>query len=206
MGSELLLESRYGRTVALRDTTGRMAGTFVTQIGEAFVGSGAEAAHLNTVLGAKGGPVETAWATALATPRAGHVAFVTILRPGRARQADDPLRQQGRRSRVRTHSDLTWGAAQAGVASGVLWAVADGVVDAGLVDDLLLIAAVWVDSGGRRRGTRLREQPTGHPRRPGGRSPPYPHPGGGGRVRDRPAQRLLPSPRDMRAMLRCPAD
>ena len=55
---------------------------FTTQIGEAFVGSGAEAAHLNTVLGAKGGPVETAWATALATPRAGHAAFLTTVRPG----------------------------------------------------------------------------------------------------------------------------
>jgi 5,6,7,8-tetrahydromethanopterin hydro-lyase len=52
---------------------------FVTQIGEAFVGSGPEAAHLNTVLGAKGGPVETAWITALATPRAGHAAFLTTV-------------------------------------------------------------------------------------------------------------------------------
>jgi 5,6,7,8-tetrahydromethanopterin hydro-lyase len=43
------------------------------------------------------------------------------------------------------HSRLTWGAAQAGVASGVLWAVADDVIDAADVDDLLLIAAVWVD-------------------------------------------------------------
>ena len=52
-----------------------------TQIGEAFSGSGFNAAHINTVLGAKGGPVETAWATALATPRAGHAAFVTVIRP-----------------------------------------------------------------------------------------------------------------------------
>ena len=52
-----------------------------TQFGEAFVGAGAEAAHLNTVLGAKGGPVETAWATALATPREGHAAFVAAVAP-----------------------------------------------------------------------------------------------------------------------------
>ena len=52
-----------------------MAG-FVTQIGEAFVGEGADAAHLNTVLGERGGPVEVAWATALATPRLGHAAFL----------------------------------------------------------------------------------------------------------------------------------
>jgi 5,6,7,8-tetrahydromethanopterin hydro-lyase len=43
------------------------------------------------------------------------------------------------------HAALTWGAAQAGVARGVLDAVADGTIPAAAVDDLLLIAAVWVD-------------------------------------------------------------
>jgi 5,6,7,8-tetrahydromethanopterin hydro-lyase len=43
------------------------------------------------------------------------------------------------------HAALTWGAAQAGVARGVLESVADGTVPATEVDDLLLIAAVWVD-------------------------------------------------------------
>src|SRR5919202_1902466 len=65
-----------------------------TLIGEAFEGDGANAAHVNSVLGRKGGPVETAWATALATPRQGHIPFVVA--------ADE-------------------------------------------VEDLLLIAAVWVD-------------------------------------------------------------
>ena len=50
-------------------------------IGESYVGEGAEAAHINTVLGDRDGPVGTAWATALATPRPGHAAFVVILRP-----------------------------------------------------------------------------------------------------------------------------
>ena len=117
-----------------------------TQIGEGFVGSGADAAHLNTVLGARGGPVESAWTTALATPRAGHVAFVCVLQPGLAVKPATlfvnkaPLAGAG-------HERLTWGAAQAGVAAGMLWAVADGVIAAGDVDDLLLIAAVWVDPG-----------------------------------------------------------
>ena len=52
-----------------------------TQIGESFVGDGVDAAHVNTVLGRYGGPVEAAWATALATPRPGHAAFVAVLRP-----------------------------------------------------------------------------------------------------------------------------
>ena len=117
---------------------------FVTQIGEAFVGEGAEAAHINTVLGAKGGPVETAWANALATPRQGHAAFVTVVQPGLAVK---PLTLFVYKAALAgdTHSRLTWGAAQAGVAGGVLDAVADGIVAADLADDLLLIAAVWVD-------------------------------------------------------------
>ncbi len=117
--------------------------SFTTQVGEAFVGSGPEAAHLNTVLGAKGGPVETAWATALATPRAGHAAFVTTLRPGIPAK---PLTLFVNKATLagEDHSALTWGPAQAGVASGVLWAVSEGIVEAARTDDLLLIAAVWV--------------------------------------------------------------
>lgn len=43
------------------------------------------------------------------------------------------------------HGHLHWGAAQAAVARGVLEAVADGTIPPGEVDDLALIAAVWVD-------------------------------------------------------------
>ena len=117
---------------------------FTTQIGEAFVGSGPEAAHLNTVLGAKGGPVETAWATALATPRAGHAAFLTTVRPGIPAK---PMTLFVNKATLEgdTHATMTWGPAQAGVGSGVLWAVADGIIGAELVDELVLIAAVWVN-------------------------------------------------------------
>jgi 5,6,7,8-tetrahydromethanopterin hydro-lyase len=44
-----------------------------------------------------------------------------------------------------THADMTWGPAQAGVAGGVADAIADGVIERAEVDDLLLVAAVWVD-------------------------------------------------------------
>lgn len=117
---------------------------FRTQIGEAFIGEGAEAAHLNTVLGAKGGPVETAWATSLATPTIGHARFVAVLQPGLPVK---PVTLFVPKADVRegSHQRMTWGAAQAGVASGVADAVHEGIIDAATVDDLLLIAAVWVD-------------------------------------------------------------
>jgi 5,6,7,8-tetrahydromethanopterin hydro-lyase len=118
------------------------------EIGEAFVGEGAEAAHVNTVLGPRDGPAGAAWATALATPSAGHAPFVVVLAPSlpvkpptlfvnKAALAGD------------AHAALTWGAAQAGVAGGVADALAEGVIPAGAVDELVLIAAVWVAPAAR---------------------------------------------------------
>jgi 5,6,7,8-tetrahydromethanopterin hydro-lyase len=117
------------------------------QIGEGFAGSGPDAAHVNTVLGAKEGPVGIAWATALATPRLGHAPFVVVARPNlpvkpftlfvnkAAVDADKSER----------HARLTWGAAQAGVAAGVMAAARERILRADELESLLLIAAVWVD-------------------------------------------------------------
>jgi 5,6,7,8-tetrahydromethanopterin hydro-lyase len=114
------------------------------QLGESFIGEGANAAHINTVFGDREGPVGTAWASALASPSAGHVPFVAVLRPSlpvkpltlfvtKAAPADD------------AHGDLIWGPAQAGVAAGVADAVAEGVIAADEVDRTAIIAAVWVN-------------------------------------------------------------
>ena len=40
---------------------------------------------------------------------------------------------------------ITWGAAQLGIAQGVLDAVADGLLDAGEAADVVILAALWVD-------------------------------------------------------------
>ena len=114
------------------------------QVGEAFVGRSPNAAHVNTVLGDKDGPVGTAWATALATPRQGHAAFVVAYQPGLAVKPATLFVNKAAIGGER-HGTLTWGAAQAGVALGVTEAVRAGTVPSGDVDDLLLIAAVWVD-------------------------------------------------------------
>ena len=114
------------------------------QIGESFVGEGAHAAHVNTVLGHRDGPAGVAWATALATPSAGHVPFMAVLRPSlpvkpmtlfvtKAAPAGDE------------HGLLIWGPAQAGIAAGVADAVADGVIPPEHTDSHVLVAAVWVN-------------------------------------------------------------
>ena len=117
-------------------------------IGESFIGEGAEAAHVNTIFGERSGPVGAAWATALATPSAGHAPFVAVVVPGlpvkpmtlfvnKAPIADDQ------------HANLTWGAAQAGVAGGVADAVSEGILSAADADQNVLIAAVWVNPAAR---------------------------------------------------------
>ena len=113
-------------------------------IGESFVGDGADAAHVNTVLGERDGPVGTAWATALATPRPGNAAFVAVLVPGTPVK---PLTLFVNKATIAgpEHGTLTWGAAQAGVAAGVADAVADGIVSEADADRFVLIAAVWVN-------------------------------------------------------------
>jgi 5,6,7,8-tetrahydromethanopterin hydro-lyase len=113
-------------------------------IGEGFAGEGPNAAHVNTVLGLRDGPVGTAWATALATPRAGHASFVVVARPN---MPVKPPTLFVNKAEIRGdgHSFLHWGAAQAAVARGVLESVAEGTIPQGEVDELALIAAVWVD-------------------------------------------------------------
>lgn len=113
-------------------------------IGESFVGTGVNAAHVNTVLGPRHGPVGTAWVTALATPRAGFAAFVAIAQPGVA-VVPPTLFVNKAAIDGETHGRLTWGAAQAGVARGVGVAIEDEVIDRSQAGDLVLIAAVWVN-------------------------------------------------------------
>jgi 5,6,7,8-tetrahydromethanopterin hydro-lyase len=113
-------------------------------IGEGFSGAGPNAAHVNTVLGPRDGPVGTAWATALATPRAGHSSFVVVARPN---MPVKPPTLFVNKAEIRgdEHGFLHWGAAQAAVARGVLESVAEGTISQGSVENLALIAAVWVD-------------------------------------------------------------
>jgi 5,6,7,8-tetrahydromethanopterin hydro-lyase len=113
-------------------------------IGEGFSGAGPNAAHVNTVLGPRDGPVGTAWATALATPRAGHSSFVVVARPN---MPVKPPTLFVNKAEIRgdEHGFLHWGAAQAAVARGVLESVAEGTIPQGSAENLALIAAVWVD-------------------------------------------------------------
>ena len=118
------------------------------QIGEGFAGDAPDLAHVNTVLGPRAGAVGTAFASALAQPAPGHVPFLVVVRPGVAVQPPTLFVNKATVTDDH-HGRLTWGAAQAGVAEGVVDALAEGVVPAEHVDGLVLVCAVWVDPAAR---------------------------------------------------------
>ncbi|MGW2556450.1 formaldehyde-activating enzyme [Streptomyces sp. NPDC001635] len=114
------------------------------QIGESFVGSAPNEAHINTVLGERHGPAGVAWATALASPSIGHSRFVAVLAPSLPVKPPTLFVNKAAIEHSR-HGEMTWGPAQAGVAAGVADAVALGVIPTWSTDELALIAAVWVN-------------------------------------------------------------
>lgn len=110
-----------------------------TQIGEGSAGAGADNVRVATVLGERDGPVGTAWATAIASPSLGHSPFVVVAKPNLPVVPVTLLVPAVGVSDQR-HADLTFGAAQAGVAAAVLDLKMDDPDG-----DHCLIVSVWVD-------------------------------------------------------------
>ena len=103
-----------------------------------------------------------AWATALATPSAGHAPFVVVAAPNLPVK---PMTLFVNKATIASeqHATLTWGPAQAGVAAGVIAAVRTGVLEPAEADELVLIAAVWVNPDATTKPTRCTR--TTRPRR-----------------------------------------
>lgn len=114
----------------------------IMSIGEGFAGDGANAAHINIIIGPRNGPVGTAWATSLATPSAGHVPFMAVAAPGVPIRPFTLFVNKAAIENER-HGELTWGAAQAGLAAGMGEAHQRGLLADS--DDCVVIAAVWVN-------------------------------------------------------------
>ncbi len=112
-------------------------------IGEGFAGDGADAAHVNIVIGHVTSSVGGAWTTALATPREGHVPFVAVAQPGVPIQ---PFTLFVNKAAIagEQHGTLTWGAAQAGLAAGVGAATVEGIMPRAAAE-YVMIAAMWVN-------------------------------------------------------------
>ena len=114
------------------------------EVGEGFAGDGANAAHINTVLGKKSGPVGSAFVTTLGSPTVGHIPFLVVWKPNVPVTPATLFVNKAAIANDR-HGELTWGAAQAGVAHGVTEYAAQRFTEIGQSDAFVLLTAVWVN-------------------------------------------------------------
>jgi 5,6,7,8-tetrahydromethanopterin hydro-lyase len=115
------------------------------RIGESWSGEVPNGSHINVVLARRGSPTAAAAAGALAGPRPGHVPFLACLSPGVLVRPATIVVNKSSIEAGGTIGPITWGAAQLGIAQGVLDAVADGLIDPAEVAEVVVLVAVWVD-------------------------------------------------------------
>ena len=114
------------------------------RIGEGWSGEAPNGSHINVVVARRGSVTAAALAGALASPRPGHLPFLACLELGtQVRPTTVVINKSTLEGE--TLSRMTWGAAQLGIAQGVLDAVADGLLDTS--GDVIVLVAVWVDPG-----------------------------------------------------------
>jgi 5,6,7,8-tetrahydromethanopterin hydro-lyase len=112
-------------------------------IGEAFEGDGADAAHINLILGPKA-ELGSAYALAAASPGPGHLPFQAVVKPNLPAKPATLFVGKALLKDAK-HEKLTWGPAQAGVAAGITEAYLAGALPEEAGDDWVAIALVWVD-------------------------------------------------------------
>ncbi|HEX2377103.1 MAG TPA: formaldehyde-activating enzyme [Gaiellales bacterium] len=114
------------------------------RFGEAWSGTVPDGSHVNVVIARRGSPTAAAAASAFATPGPGHAPVMACLGAGNAvRPATIVLNKQTVSTDL--HGRITWGAAQLGIAAGVMDCVADGLLSEEDAAELVVLVAVWVD-------------------------------------------------------------
>src|SRR5262249_4032244 len=132
------------RPISLNDNGGQKMLDIDGRIGDGFAGEPPNSSHVNLVLAARGGVTAAALLTAFATPSPGHTPILVSAGTGELRGPVWPPTVMMNKATTTTeqHERLTFGAAQLGIAQGVLDAVADGVLEAD--QQTLLFAAIYV--------------------------------------------------------------
>jgi formaldehyde-activating enzyme len=116
------------------------------RIGEGWSGVKPDGSHVNVVLAARGSATFASAVSMLAHPSAGHTPVLVCV--GATEDEYEPvwpptLMMNKATATESAHETITWGAAQLGIAQGVLDAVADGLLEP--TDDVIVLVAVWVD-------------------------------------------------------------
>jgi 4-hydroxy-tetrahydrodipicolinate synthase len=125
------------------DITPEIIKGFNIRIGEALAGQGAEVAHIDILIGRKDGPVAEAFARAKAAPSAGHEPLLAILEPNLTVKPETLIVPTVTITSMRQAS-MVYGPAQTAVAKAVVDSVADGTIPKASIEQLLIIANVFV--------------------------------------------------------------
>jgi 5,6,7,8-tetrahydromethanopterin hydro-lyase len=115
-----------------------------TLVGEALVGEGPEVAHIDLVIGEKGGPVEQAFVSALASPAKGHTPLLAVLAPNLPAK---PSTLMVNKVTIKNADQavLIFGPAQAAVSKAVMDCVSDGLIPEELSEDIFIIVSVFIE-------------------------------------------------------------
>ena len=118
-----------------------MASSFM--VGESLVGDGNEVAHIDLLIGSKGGPVGEAFAAALINQQEGHTNLLAVVAPNLPAKPDTIMANKvtikGEKQVVQM-----FGPAQAAVARAVVDSVREGVIPEAQVEDLCVIVGVFI--------------------------------------------------------------
>ncbi|MGB3906996.1 MAG: bifunctional 5,6,7,8-tetrahydromethanopterin hydro-lyase/3-hexulose-6-phosphate synthase [Methanomethylovorans sp.] len=112
-------------------------------VGEALIGEEPELAHVDLIIGDKNGPVGLAFANGLTHLSAGHTPLLSVIRPNLPTKPSTlivpkvTVKNMGQAAQI-------FGPAQAAVAKAVADAVEEGVIDKKEVEDLVVIASVFI--------------------------------------------------------------
>ncbi|MFX1376907.1 MAG: bifunctional 5,6,7,8-tetrahydromethanopterin hydro-lyase/3-hexulose-6-phosphate synthase [Promethearchaeota archaeon] len=112
-------------------------------IGEALIGEAPNLAHVDLIIGSKGGPVGISFANALSTPSKGHGGLLGAIRPN---LLSKPVSLIVPKVTVSDMADANkiFGPAQAAVAKGIADAVEEGLIPMNKLEEWVIIASVFI--------------------------------------------------------------
>lgn len=115
-----------------------------TLIGEALVGSGPEVAHIDLVIGQRGGPVEQAFVNALASPAQGHTPLLAVLEPNLPAKPStlmvNKVTIKGAQQAI-----MIYGPAQAAISKAIMDCVQEGLLPVEMAEEILIIVSVFIE-------------------------------------------------------------
>ena len=112
-------------------------------IGESLVGDGNEVAHIDLIIGSKSGPAGQAFVNALSNQKDGFSTLLAVVTPNLPAKPDTLLFNKVTIKGAKQAVQM-FGPAQAAVARAVVDSVRDGVIPADQVDDLCVVAGVFI--------------------------------------------------------------